>query len=209
MGKEATYKNIDDAYIYGLNVAKLHQYSEDFSSTFTKHNIDMDYLLHDSIKTIRHFLYPYQEYRKYFNNFIKKLLNKIENIPMENLDYGFCHGDLHGGNAHKYKKDIEFFDFDFCGFGWRSYDLSVFRWGCRLRNQEDELWNTYLKGYTSIRKVSNLDLEWTKYFLIIRDIWVMALHIENSKSFGTIWISDIYIQKRMKFLRELERDYLL
>ena len=208
LGKEPTYRNIDDASSYGMHVAKLHNYSENFTSNFTKQNLDMSYLLYNSIKTINTFMKSYPKHKKYFQNFIEKLLSKIKYLPMENLNYGFCHGDLYGGNAHKHLDNIEFFDFDFCGFGWRSYDISVFRWGCRSRNQEDKLWNAYIDGYKSIRKISDLDLEWTTYFLIIRDLWAMALYIKNSKEFGSVWLGDFYIEKRMKFLKKFEEDYL-
>ncbi len=207
-GKELTYSELNDAYIYGKSVANIHLKSENFESNHHKNELDMNFLLYEPIEIINNYLSKYLKEKKYFESFIKKLLTKIKSLPMNDLEFGFCHGDLHGGNAHQYLNNIIFFDFDFCGFGWRSYDIAVFRWGCRLRNQEDDLWAAYLDGYRSVKRISDIDLEWSKYFLIIRDIWVMALHIKNSKSFGTIWISDMYIKKRMKFLRELERDYL-
>jgi Ser/Thr protein kinase RdoA (MazF antagonist) len=207
-GKEALYKSHEDAYMYGLEVAQLHELSNNFRPKYKKDNITIDYLLYEPIRVIETYLYESKEDREYFDSFISKLLSKINKLSTQKLNYGFCHGDLHGGNAHQNVKGFEFFDFDFCGFGWRAYDIAVFRWGCKLRSREEELWSSYLSGYSSINPISEQELEWTKYFLIIRDLWVMALHIKNSKDFGTTLIGDFYIKKRLYFLKICEEDYL-
>ena len=207
-GKEPIYENQEDAYMYGLEVALLHKLSNIFKPKYKKGNITIDYLLYDSIQVIKKHLHNNKENREYFDSFISKLLAKIKKLSTEKLNYGFCHGDLHGGNAHQNSKGLEFFDFDFCGFGWRAYDIAVFRWGCKLRSKEEELWDSYLSGYTRISPISTQDLEWSKYFLIIRDLWVMALHINNAKKFGTTLIGDFYIKKRIYFLKLCEEDYL-
>lgn len=207
-GIESRYENHEDAYMYGSEVAKLHKLSNNFKPKYKKNDITMDYLLYDSIQVITKYLDKDEASKKYFDGFISKLLVKIKKLSTKKLNYGFCHGDLHGGNAHQNAQDFEFFDFDFCGFGWRAYDIAVFRWGCKLRSREEELWSSYLSGYSSINPISEPELEWTKYFLIIRDLWVMALHINNSKDFGTTLIGDFYIKKRIYFLKVCEEDYL-
>ena len=89
------------------------------------------------IINIRPFLTHRPEDLRFIEIFKEELLDVLLNIPRDELDYGFCHGDFHGLNAHKNNKGITFFDFDCCGFGWRAYDIAVFRWGpaSRIKSQ--------------------------------------------------------------------------
>ena len=48
---------------------------------------------------------------KFFNKTIDLISNQIEND--NNIkDFGFCHLDLHGGNANVIGEHLEFYDFD-------------------------------------------------------------------------------------------------
>jgi Ser/Thr protein kinase RdoA (MazF antagonist) len=41
--------------------------------------------------------------------------------------WGLCHGDIYTGNIHRRNDgNLTIYDFDFCGYGWRAYDVSPF-----------------------------------------------------------------------------------
>lgn len=60
------------------------------------------------------------------------------------------------------------FDFDHCGYGWRAYDLTPF-WDVYAR-----LWQFFIKGYESIRIISQLEKEQIPTFAMLRNIWDMG-----------------------------------
>ena len=62
--------------------------------------------------------------------FLKDVVKQLKLQIQENYGswgWGLCHGDFHSGNIHR-KDDgnLTIFDFDFCGYGWRAYDVSPF-----------------------------------------------------------------------------------
>ncbi|NEQ53984.1 MAG: phosphotransferase [Leptolyngbya sp. SIO3F4] len=120
---------------------------------------------------------------------------------IDNLDYGLCHGDLHGENAHEYGGKVTHFDFDCCGFGWRIYDLATFKWVIRLLGKEDRLWSSFLEGYRSIREISDLDLSLIEPFVVMRDIWFFGLNTGNVLAQGQL--NDNYIDLHIHFLKSV------
>ena len=135
--------------------------------------------------------------------FEKVLINKMKQINFNNFKTVVCHGDLHGGNVNKHLNDINFFDFDFCGYGFVSYDISVFRWGCMIGNR-NHLWKEFIKGYKTIQIINDIDLENSLLFVAIRDLWIMNLYLSRIETMGKLFISDLYIENRIKFLKNIE-----
>lgn len=206
-GEPFAYDDLDDAYLYGVNVAKIHSCSEGFLSKRFRPELDSNLLIKAPLKLINQFLDHRPEDLKFINYFSSILAAYLDEACMDSLDYGFCHGDFHGWNAHKSLHRVEFFDFDFCGFGLRAYDLAVFRWSARLGGKEEERWNEFVRGYKSLREISEADLNLTTVFIGIRDIWLIAKHIEGSNVLGSNWLNSRYFDKRMEFLKKLYDDY--
>ncbi|MEA3451520.1 MAG: phosphotransferase, partial [Bacteroidota bacterium] len=188
------------------NVAKIHKASKTFTPNKKTKEINIDLMIKESIQSIENFLKKYYVAElKYFQYFFNFLLKKIKNIKLNDLEKTFCHGDLHGGNAHKNLNKIIFFDFDFSGYGLVSYDISVFRWGCII-NKREEQWKDFIKGYKTIKKLDDKDLSNSLIFVAIRDLWIMHLYISRIKNDGILFIHKYYIQSRKKFLKDLEKQ---
>jgi Ser/Thr protein kinase RdoA (MazF antagonist) len=140
----------------------------------------------------------------------EKLRLGVENLPLNNLDMGFCHGDFHTGNAHlDLDRQITFFDFDCCGVGWRSYDIASFRWNARLNKKDEKMWPSFLRGYTEARNLNDLDIQATRYFVPIRHFWLLGVHTGNGQDWGFGGINDGYFARQLKFFREWETEYLM
>lgn len=112
-------------------------------------------------------------------------LNSVVNKTIEKYDSltdkcGFCHGDLHGYNSHISTKGIiTHFDFEFSGYFWRMYDLSVLHWelqfNCHYSNKKkDEIWNAFLESYSKLHPISNIDYDIIPYFTLLRQIWYIT-----------------------------------
>ena len=58
--------------------------------------------------------------------FIKELEQQIK-VNRTNWKRGLCHGEIYTGNIHRNELEaLTIFDFDFCGYGWRAYDVASF-----------------------------------------------------------------------------------
>jgi len=204
-GIELTYDNREDAFLYGVNMAKLHKTSKNFKPTIIK-NIDIKSRINTSIKTINIFLKSeYQHELEYFQYFFKILLNKFQNLDINDFNKAFCHGDLHGGNAHKLSTTITLFDFDFSGYGLIVYDISVFKWRCMLMREKIQ-WENFLKGYQEVIKLNSIELKHLLIFVAIHDLSVMHSYIKRTETMGSLYINKFYIKQRIDFLKKIEKQ---
>lgn len=210
-GQEAPYeKELETkAFNYGRGAAKIHQATENFSSSHSRFSLDLDHLLDTPLKSILPMLSHRQEDGKYLQQLAEKIRNRLLEVPSNALEQGFCHGDFHGGNAN-FADDgtITFYDFDSGGWGWRAYDISVFRWSARLREKEIEFWEPFLRGYTEERPLKDLDLQTVPLFIGLRHFFLLGLHTSNGQDWGFGWINDKYFDKAVKFLQAWEAEYL-
>ena len=201
-GKELKYENNSDAFEYGVSVGKLHKISQNFKLLKDKKEININKMFLESINIIKIF-FENTNYLSFFENFEKAIKIKMEHIDFDTLKTVVCHGDLHGGNANKDLNIISFYDFDFCGYGFISYDISVFRWGCMI-GKRHHLWKDFIKGYKSVKVLNDTDLENTLLFVAIRDLWIMSLYLNRVEKMGKLFISDLYIKNRINFLKNIQ-----
>jgi len=62
----------------------------------------------------------------FLKDVVKELKYQIQ-AEASKWTWGLCHGDVYTGNIHKRADgSLSIFDFDFCGYGWRAYDVSPF-----------------------------------------------------------------------------------
>ncbi|MEK3884529.1 phosphotransferase enzyme family protein [Paenibacillus sp. PL2-23] len=178
-GEPLRFETEESAYHYGRSVASLHDKSDMYETKLSRPALDITYLIEEPLGIIQqHMSHRMEDY-----HFIERVGNMISAKLTEvqhGLDWGICHGDLHGGNAHKTEETITHFDFDICGYGWRAYDLAVFKFAREVEmktqsEQNDTIWNGFLAGYMSIRTLSQADLDAVPYLCAARQIWLMRL----------------------------------
>lgn len=202
-GNELSYQDGKDAFLYGVSVAKIHKISKNF--TFKHHikEINIVSMLQDSSIAVNTFLKNNINDKNYFNYMIDFLNEKAGSVDLDSLEKNFCHGDLHGGNAHRNLKTLTFFDFDFCGYGPIGYDLSVFRWGCMIGHRIP-MWQEFIKGYKTINYLEEKELKNSLLFVAIRDLFVMTSYLNRTRWTGRLSINDYYIQNRIDFFKKIK-----
>ncbi|WP_227396279.1 phosphotransferase [Jeotgalibacillus aurantiacus] len=133
---------------------------------------------------------------------VSKVKDKAEN---PGLSYGFCHGDFHNFNFHLYDGELEAFDYDCCGLGFRAYDLAVFWWNLKNNypQQEKTCWRSFLHGYESIRPLKDEDKEALPYFVAARRIWFLGILAANEDVWGRAWMNN---QNLNHFFGQLASD---
>lgn len=196
------------AFQYGQAVARLHNAAQGFASPHPRFHIDLDHLIDTPLKHIEPFLSPRADDWRFLQEFAQAVRQRILALPANALEQGFCHGDLQGYHANVGADGtLTFFDFDCCGYGYRAYDLAVFRWCSRLKGQEQVWWEPYLNGYRETRPLNDVDVLAIPLFVCARYIWHMGVHTQNAYDWGCGWLNDEYFDQKLQYLRELEADY--
>lgn len=211
-GREATYesKDAEAAYAYGKLAAQIHTATETFQSLHQRVALDLEHLIDTPLRSIQPVLAHRPEDWKCVQTVTETLRQRVIQLPLSSLEQGFCHGDLHWGNARFQDKTntVTLFDFDCCGVGWRAYDLAVFRWGARVRKKEQEQWPVFLRGYREVLNIHERDIQAIPYFVALRHLWLLGLHAGNRQDFGMAWMNDTYFDEAITFLREWEAEHL-
>lgn len=187
---------------FGKSVARAHALSAEFQSRNFRRQLDLDYLLHRPVQSIKKFISRREDVVSIFESYESSLSETVRQFSVQGLDFGFCHGDFHGFNAHDSAGVITHFDFDFCGYGHRAYDLATYKWSARLCKKENERWPQFLEAYATERKLSEADLALINPYIAIRDIWLLGVHIDDARYMGYGWLNDKYIDQRLEFLRK-------
>lgn len=197
-------------YQHGSSLASIHLAADSIQGNSERFHLDLNYLLVKPFNLARPFLD--QQLEKQLSSIIQAVRNTVKSLEQTKPYYGLCHGDAGGFNCHiTENKVVTHFDFDFCGYGWRSYDLAVFLWSrhmiCKDPAIADQHFQWFLNGYQSKRLLSTKELICLPYFVVCRAIWMVALRwrpvdtqhqveavLEWQMPFINYWIADGRIQ---------------
>lgn len=101
------------------------------------------------------------------------------------------------------------YDFDLCGYGWRAYDIAEFRLAREIHSRHDpeeveRLWDAFLRGYCSVRSLSENDLAAVPVFVAIRQLWLFGLCFRDSEFVGIADFDEGFIDSKMQYFKSLE-----
>ncbi|MBN9288284.1 MAG: hypothetical protein BGO43_09430 [Gammaproteobacteria bacterium 39-13] len=204
--------NMQRAYVLGHAIANIHLASNDFISTSHRLSFDMKFLVDEPIHLIQqHLGASWLLEKNKLRDLSIQLKEKIHDLNLGEEAWGIIGGDFHGYNQHfSPENHVTLFDFDLCGYGWRAYDLAVFRWlqvsdtdvgstywqaflKGRLR-----LWSKFLSGYQAVRQLRQNELVAIPFFVQIRQIWLMGSYIASPHP--TMVLDDAWWQQHFKRL---------
>jgi Ser/Thr protein kinase RdoA (MazF antagonist) len=201
----------DEAYslAYGRAAAQIHNALDDFSSQHTRFCLDLGHLLDEPLRTTLPILEAFPKEHTDLLRIVQRLKEYVDCLPMDKLEWGACHGDFHGGNAHLIQgQQIVFFDFDCGGPGWRAYDIAVFRWAQALHQQDEKLWEAFLAGYTEHRTIQPQDLAAVPLFVALRQIWLLGLHSLTAAYAGCAFLNKHYFENHVHFLKKWVAEHI-
>lgn len=170
----------------GSYVASIHNAWDKFNYRINRPNLDSNLFIDDSMSAIRQFSNVHDFDLDFLEEVAKKVKEKLINITIEKPQYGVCHGDIYAGNIRvDADKNPILFDFDFCGNGWRAYDISMYAFPfgmgsdlskLKKRNQRK---NEFLNGYNKVRAMNKEEIKSIELFIPFRRIF----------NIGTLYIS--------------------
>ena len=194
--------------LYGQAVAAIHTGLDAFVPAHGRFPLDLDYLIDRPLQSILPFLADRPADAQYLQHLAGRLKARVM-LLRGALEHGACHGDCHGGNCHLDAADhLTFFDFDCCGPGWRVFDLATFRWSIALNALDETLWPDFVAGYTSQRRLPDVDRDAVPLFVPIRHFWYLGLHTSHGDEWGYAGLDQHYFDRALTFLRAWEAEHL-
>jgi len=157
-GDKIRFMDLETCFSIGLLMAKFHHLT--LGKKMDRISYQKNYLTD----------LPYTRLKEYFSEtlpemeFIKEFIKSFKDSDFNDIPKGIVHLDIWYDNmAVKNDKEITFFDFDFCGNGYPILDVGYF---CKQlffiesdKNQYELKKKSFLKGYKSIRKLSDKELQ--------------------------------------------------
>ncbi len=205
--------NAARAAAYGEVVAGLHVSADRVQQDPRRFCLDLRHLIEEPIASIEPFLKHRADDLRYLTSIGSDLSEAIESmLPKSRPEFGFCHGDHHGGNVHQGPDGgLVVFDFDCYGYGWRAYDLAVMLWQLAHshgwsrsgRAKVVRRWNGFLEGYNRVRSLGHEELAAIRLFVPVRQIWWLGLH--THMRLQEVWggtLGDAFFDANLGYLRE-------
>ncbi|PQP83363.1 aminoglycoside phosphotransferase [Paenibacillus sp. PCH8] len=195
-GAENNLEDEESCYTFGQSAAELHKTMDQVVVELPRYELDTKFLIDEPLERILNYVGKSSEAALFLNAFTQTLKERIATLSSQSLDFGLCHGDMHGNNnAFQQGKQFIHYDFEWAAKGWRAYDLAQVK---ARKRQSDErkaaLWDAIMAGYRSVRSFSTQDENAVDLFIIARRFWVMGLDVAFIESdtgaldYGTDWL---------------------
>lgn len=204
--------NSEQSRRLGEVLANIHVATDDFKSRFNRPALNYEYLLERSLNIIAPFFSDRADDLDDLQKQTEKIKMQLEvlKLPLSAPVYGICMGDVHSGNAHFTETDEPtLFDFDQCGYGWRTFDIGKFMHVTYAWKMNSEIRKPFLDGYQTIRKLSEDELASIPIFTKVAHIWVMGI---NCEAVGDVlpygWFTDDWLDSKLALLGQLSSDEL-
>ena len=170
----------------GSYIASIHNAWDNCNFGINRWNLDAHSFIDSSMTAVRQFSTIYDFDIDFLEEVAKNVKYKLDNLSIERLQYGVCHGDIYSGNIRVDANNSPIlFDFDFCGNGWRAYDISMYAFPFGMGSDKTKLKmreqrkNQFLNGYNKVRAMSENEINSIALFIPFRRIF----------NIGTLYIS--------------------
>lgn len=187
-----------DARRFGALLAQLHETADKLPQTLARAPLNLDFLLGRPLAQLNaHGQRPHDwAYLQQLAVIIRSLISELPGSPPT---VGYCHGDVCKANAHVNADGaITFFDFDFCGLGWRVYDVATL-----ISGESDEVTAAFLAGYQSVRALADAELDAIPLFQIAQRIWLLGTRADYINEWGEIRLTRRFVNNVLDEIRHL------
>jgi len=204
-GEENGMRDEESCFAFGRSAAELHQALDRVELNLPRYALDTRFLVDEPLERIVGHVGAEHESVPFLRQFAYALKEKIEQASEQGLDWGLCHGDMHGNNnVHRDGERFAHIDFEWAAPGWRAYDLAQVLLSRKrhMPDQAEKLWAAVMEGYRSVRGFSAQDEEAVRLFAAARRWWVMSLDAAfvptdtGALDFGEDWLQGFIAEFR-------------
>jgi Ser/Thr protein kinase RdoA (MazF antagonist) len=170
----------------GTYIASVHAAWDKYKGSINRWSLDASTFIDRSMDAVRQFSEIHEFDIDFLEDVAKHIKKKLISFSTEAPQFGVCHGDFYSGNVRvDANNNPILIDFDFCGNGWRAYDISMYTYpfamGCdaaKLQQRENRK-DKFLNGYNKVRAMSENEVSSIALFIPFRRIF----------NIGTLYIS--------------------
>ena len=196
-------------------VARMHQCADNMPEPYHREHLDMKHLLDDNLAAIAPLMAHRNEDFALIKDIAEHCRNRITQLlPKSKPEYGVCHGDLHGGDVRYDENNVPvLFDFDSSGCGWRALDVGIFLasddWmdvSSEAESKRQSRLSALLEGYSTIRKLSDAELEVIQLTPPVRHIYLMGFVLRYTTTYeGEHWANDNFIDWHINWFKAYQK----
>lgn len=180
-GKTMSLTDEEQLYRMGAEMARIHVVSNKFQTKHQRQPMDLTFLVDKSLERVRRYWPPDRNedldlIQTSATEAREEILNLLRNPYHTEDGWGPIGGDFHNVNTFfDDKGELGFFNFDWCGPGWRSYDIAAFLQNTKLMQGPEKYTEAFFAGYYSVRPLSRNEHAAIAPFLTIRRVWLTGL----------------------------------
>lgn len=127
----------------------------------------------------------------------------LERLPCEAPGYGWVHGDIIPTNVMVGPDDeLTLLDFDFCGVGWRIFDVATYLWASRAQQTAETATRAFLAGYGDVRPLADWELGALPLFMAVRGLFRLGNWGPRVDEWGTSTLPDDLIERQVVAIRD-------
>jgi Ser/Thr protein kinase RdoA (MazF antagonist) len=194
--------NKSQAQRLGETLAKLHHTAQDFQCQAARPHLTINYLLDDSLRDLSPFFNDAA--LSYMHEAIAQIKEQIRHLPQEFPFWSVCWGDPHSGNVHFTEtNEITLFDFDQCGYGWRSFDIAKFLQVTLQAGISPSVRKAFLHGYQSSQPLEEIELECMQSLMQVAQIWSWAISVKSAIMHNHSKLDRSYFHQRLEHFKML------
>lgn len=187
----------------GRLAALIHDGGADFATPHVRPCLDVDYLVERPLAAIGTLLGRDAEEWRSLASAGRSIGRQVGEAASRGLDWGMCHGDLSVGNMLVCDDGRPgALDFDFCGSGWRAFDM-IAAWRTAHGERRPEVWEAFLRGYAAVRPLARADLDAVPLFAAAGHLWSLGLRVARARTTGTARLG-WHVDRAIRHLRRYE-----
>jgi Ser/Thr protein kinase RdoA (MazF antagonist) len=183
--------NLTNVRRFGQITAQIHTVADTFPASLVRPVIDIAHFLDHPLATIDRVFAHRPDALQIFHTLAERLRPQLAQLPCEPPQFGFCHGDIDPSNIHFAPNgEPTIFDFDFCGFGWRAYDIGAFVENVHFFGWPDATTQAFVEGYEEIRPLDMQERQAIPLFDAARDIFYLGIQAGLVNECGSYRLPD-------------------
>ncbi len=183
-----------DAELLGATLGRLHKTLDQFRSPYQRFELDDAFLIDEPLRRLRQTPGIAAQDLVFLESLAPALKAVMQQLPRTPEGFGPIHGDYWWHNIHFHEQGVTLFDFDFCGNGWRLYDIAALQGTARVNGFEwsPDIVGAFLEGYESFRILTDAERCALGDFEAIRVIWALGLAASLRSVRGDRWFSEFF-----------------
>ncbi len=195
--------NREQSHKLGETVAQIHQAAAQFQPHHTRRDLNLEYLLDESITHILPHL-PNITAIEELQETRDLLHRQLAVLPQTFPFWVICWGDPHSGNVHFTADQFPtLFDFDQCGYGWRAFDVAKFLQMAVCSGMSYIVRDAFLAGYQTIQSLTDIEMAALTPLTQVAHLWRWAISLNDALRNESSRLDNYYFLNRVGQLKML------